>query len=51
MYNLTTNNKNAIICIKITEIEMSTTYSPADKQKLINYYKRQLKNPNLKSVF
>jgi hypothetical protein len=51
MYHLSAKKKEAIICIKITEIKMSKDFSDADKLKLINQYKRQLTNPNLKSVF
>ncbi len=51
MFRLTQKNQEAIICAKISDIEFSEKYSAADKQKLINYYKKKLKNPVLKSVF
>ena len=51
MYRLTTKNQEAIICIKINEIQESSLYTPADKKKLVDYHKKKLKNVNLKSVF
>lgn len=51
MFRLTKKNQEAIVCAKIQEIEFSEKYTPEDKQKLINYYKRQLKNPALRAAF
>lgn len=44
------NNKAAVLAIKITEIDMRNCFSDSDKEKLKNFYRKKLVliSPNLK---
>jgi len=49
--NLSTNNQAAILCIKITEIEMSEDYTQKDKDQMIRFYRKKLKKVQPKRNF
>lgn len=49
--NLSTNNQETILCIKIIEIEMSEDYNRKDKDQMIRFYRKKLKEVQPKRNF
>lgn len=43
MFSLTPADEEAILMIKINEIEISDDYSKKDKEQITRYYKRQMR--------